>query len=139
MRAHQRSRLLPQDSSRRITATLVVDDGSGEPLCQQSAQAFTNIPLPEKRTIVGKEFDECSGCSYDDQKARLDNLAVELQNDPTTTTYLFGYGGRTSPVGYADRLLARARDYLVRIEESTHRESFSSTVVSVRTMLLKFG
>jgi hypothetical protein len=100
-------------AGKRITATLVVDDGSGEPLCQQSAQAFTNIPLAEKRTIVSKEFDECSGCSYDDQKARLDNLAVALQNDPTTTTYLFGYGGRISPVGYASRLLARARDYLV--------------------------
>ncbi len=52
-------------------------------------------------------------CSYDDQKARLDNLAVELQSDPTTSTYVFAYGGRTSAVGQADRLLARVRDYLV--------------------------
>ena len=113
-------------AGKRITATLVVDDGSGEPLCQQSAQAFTNIPLLEKRKIVAKEFDECDGCSYDDQKARLDNLAVELQNDPTTTTYLFGYGGRTSPVGYADRLLARARDYLV-----SHRGIDASRIILV--------
>jgi hypothetical protein len=102
-------------AGKRITATLVVNDGSGEPLCQQTAQAFTNIPLPEKRTIVGREFDTCWSCSYDDQKARLDNLAVELQNDPTTTTYLFAYSGKTSPAGYADRLLARARDYLVSL------------------------
>ncbi len=96
-----------------ITATLVVDDGSGDEMCRQSAQASTRIPQPEKRIIVGREFDTCCSCSYDDQKARLDNLAVELQNDPTTRTYIFAYGGRTSPVGQAERLLARARDYLV--------------------------
>ena len=100
-------------AGKKITATLLVNDGSGEPLCQQSAQASTNVPMPEKRSLVGREFDTCWTCSYDDQKARLDNLAVELQNDPTTTTYLIAYGGRTSPAGYADRLLARARDYLV--------------------------
>ena len=100
-------------AGQRITATLVVDDGSGDDMCRQSAQASTRIPPHEKRIIVGREFDTCCSCSYDDQKARLDNLAVALQNDPTTTTYVFAYGGRTSPVGQADRLLARARDYLV--------------------------
>jgi hypothetical protein len=34
-----------------------------------------------KRENRSQEFDECDGCSYDDQKARLDNLAVELQSD----------------------------------------------------------
>jgi hypothetical protein len=100
-------------AGQRITATVVVDDGSGDPMCRQTAQASTNVPPPPKRTIVGREFDTCCSCSYDDQKARLDNLAVELQNDPTTTTYIFAYGGRTSQIGQADRLLARARDYLV--------------------------
>lgn len=99
--------------SQRITATLVVDDGSNDPMCRQTAQASTGVTPPEKKIIVGREFDTCCSCSYDDQKARLDNLAVELQNDPTTTTYIFAYGGRTSPIGQADKLLARARDYLV--------------------------
>ena len=100
-------------AGQRITATLLVDDGSGDAMCHQSAQAYTNVPPHEKRVLTGREFDTCCSCSYDDQKARLDNLAVELQNDPTTTTYIFAYGGRTSTVGQADRLLARARDYLV--------------------------
>lgn len=100
-------------AGQRITATLVVDDGSGEAACQQTVLASTNVPPIEKRTIVGREFDTCCSCSQDDQKARLDNLAIEMQNDPTTSTYIFGYGGRTSAVGQADRLLTRARDYLV--------------------------
>jgi hypothetical protein len=100
-------------AGQQITATLVVDDGSGESTCKQASQATTTIPVHEKRVIVGREFDRCCSCSNDDQKARLDNLAVELQNDPSATTYLFAYGGRTSQTGQADRLLARARDYLV--------------------------
>jgi len=96
-----------------ITATLTVNDGSGEPACSQIMRASTNVRAVEKTVIVGREFDTCCSCSSDDLKARLDNLAIELQNDPTTTTHIFAYGGRTSPTGQADRLLTRARDYLV--------------------------
>lgn len=95
-----------------VTATLVVDDGSGEPECRQTATATTVIP-PEDRERPSRQFDVCCSCSFDDQKARLDNLAVELQADPTTTTYVIAYGGRTSRIGQADLLGSRARDYLV--------------------------
>lgn len=97
----------------QIAAMLVVDDGSGEATCLQAAQAVTRVPPPEKRTIIGREFDTCRSCSNDDMKARLDNLVIELQNDPSTKTYLFAYAGRNSQAGQADRMLARARDYLV--------------------------
>lgn len=100
-----------------ITATLVVDDGSGEAACRQVARASTSVPmLPPPPPREGREFDVCCTCSFNDQKARLDNLAIELQNDPSSTTYIFGYGGRSSRPGQADRLGARSRDYLV-----THR------------------
>jgi len=99
--------------SQTVSAMLVVEDGSGEAACRQVAQAATNvlrIPLPPRE---GREFDVCCSCSFDDQKARLDNLAVELQNDPSSTAYIFGYGGRTSRIGQADFLTSRARDYIV--------------------------
>lgn len=100
-------------AGQRITATLVVDDGSGDPVCRQSSQASTFIPLPPPRENPAREFDVCCNCTFDDQKARLDNLAIELQNDPSTTTYVIAYAGRTSRIGEADRLAARARDYLI--------------------------
>lgn len=100
-------------AGQRITATLVVDDGSGEPTCRQVVQSSTFIPALPPRENPAREFDVCCNCSFNDQKARLDNLAVELQNDQSTTTYIFAYGGRNSRVGQADRLGARARDYLV--------------------------
>ena len=99
--------------SQTITATLLVDDGSGDAVCRQSAQASTLIPRPPPRENPAREFDVCCNCSYDDQKARLDNLGVELQNDPSTAAYIIAYGGRTSRIGQADLIGTRARDYLV--------------------------
>jgi hypothetical protein len=97
----------------RVTATVVVDDGSGDPVCRQTAQASTFVRPPQKVEHPSRQFDVCCSCSFDDQKARLDNLAVELQNDPSATTYVIAYGGRTSRIGQADLLGTRARDYLV--------------------------
>lgn len=99
---------------RKIIAVLTADDGSGEAACRQVAQASTLVPPPPPREDPAREFDVCCTCSYDDQKARLDNLAIELQNDPSTTSYVIAYAGRTSRAGTADRLLSRAKDYLVQ-------------------------
>jgi len=98
----------------RIIATLTADDGSSDPSCAQSAQAVSIIAPITKIAIVAREFDECINCTFDDQKARLDNLAVELQNDPSTRAYIIAYGGRLSPVGQVEKLMSRARDYIVR-------------------------
>jgi hypothetical protein len=97
----------------RITATLTADDGSSDPTCAQSAQAVAIIVPIEKVSIVAREFDECDKCTFDDQKARLDNLAVELQNDPSTRAYIIAYGGRMSPLGQVEMLMKRSREYLV--------------------------
>jgi hypothetical protein len=97
----------------RITATLTVDDGSADPACAQMVQAVSVIAPIEKKVIVAREYDECNACTFDDQKARLDNLAVELQNDPSTRGYILAYGGRMSPIGQVEKLISRARDYLV--------------------------
>lgn len=97
----------------RITATLVADDGSSDPACAQTVQAVSVIAPLEKKIIVAREFDECNNCTFDDQKARLDNLAVELQNDPSTRAYILAYGGRMSPLGQVEKLMSRSRDYLI--------------------------
>ena len=96
----------------RIIATLSVDNGSKDPACAQTAQAVSAVAAEEKKILVAREFDECLNCTFDDQKARLDNLAVELQNDPTMTGHIIAYGGRTSPIGQVEMLMKRARDYL---------------------------
>jgi len=99
--------------NQRVTATLVVDDGSGDPACRQTAQASTavvGVPPPPREC---KPFDQFPSVAFDDTKARLDNLAIELQNSPDTTAYIIIYAGRSSRTGQADALGRRAMDYLV--------------------------
>ena len=110
----------------RITATLTADDGSPDPACAQTAQAVSVVAALEKKIIVAQEFDECNSCTFDDQKARLDNLAVELQNDPSTRAYILAYGGRTSPLVQVEKLMSRSRDYL-----TTQRGIDASRIVVV--------
>src|SRR5918998_883527 len=97
--------------NRRVTAILVVDDGSGDRSCRQTAQAATGVTgLP---TITPtKRFDEFPSIAHDDDKARLDNLAIELQNNPGATGYVIAYAGRNSRAGEADRMTRRAAEYL---------------------------
>ena len=100
-------------AGQRVTASVIVDDGSGEIGCRQIAQAATSVPPIEQRSIASNQFDICCGCASDDQKARLDNLAIELQNNPATTTYVIVYAARNSQQAHASGLLNRLKDYLV--------------------------
>jgi hypothetical protein len=97
--------------SRRVTAILVVDDGSGDRNCRQTAQAATGIAAPQILETP-RRFDEFPSTAFDDDKARLDNLAIELQNNPGATGYIIAYAGRRSRAGEADRMNARAVRYL---------------------------
>jgi hypothetical protein len=99
--------------SQRVSATLVVDDGSGDALCRQQAQASTEIVAKKPPVVECKPFDQFQSVAFDDDKARLDNLAIELQGAPDTQAYIIVYAGRTSRAGQADMLGKRTTDYLV--------------------------
>lgn len=92
-----------------VTAIIVVDDGSGDRACRQVARATTDVIRPIPAVI----FDRVPPVTYDDLKARLDNLAIELQNTPGAQGYIFVYTGQASRPGQYDRLANRVRDYLV--------------------------
>ena len=96
----------------KVTASLVVDDGSGDAMCRANTQASTSVvtktlPPPECR-----QFDQFPSVAFDDDKARFDNLAIELQNSPDTTAYIIIYAGQRSRTGQADLLGKRSMDYL---------------------------
>jgi hypothetical protein len=97
--------------NRRVTAILVVDDGSGDRSCRQTAQAATGVSAIPTITPV-KRFDEFPSIAHDDDKARFDNFAIELQNSPGATGYVIAYAGRSSRAGEADRMTKRALNYL---------------------------
>ena len=100
-------------AGQRVIGTLVVDDGSGAIGCRQIIQAATYIPPVERRDAVSSQFDVCCDCASDDQKARLDNLAIALQNDPTVTAYIIAYTNRDRRQTQPKQVLSRAREYLI--------------------------
>ena len=97
----------------RITAILVVDDGSGDRACHQMAQFATTVLGTPPPPIQPRQFDQFPALAFDDLKARLDNLAIQLQNEPGTTGYVIVYNGRRSRADQGSRLIARTREYLV--------------------------
>lgn len=75
-----------------------------------SAECGVTIPLPR---LYSRKFDEFPDISRNDEKARLDNFAIELQNDPTATAYVVVYPGRTSKRGDVQHHSSRIVEYLV--------------------------
>lgn len=56
-------------------------------------------------------FDRFGAISSNNEKARLDNFAIELQSDPSITGYIIVYGRRTRP-GEAKKRADRIKQYL---------------------------
>ena len=75
-----------------------------------SADCAVTIPLPK---LSSRKFDEFPDISRNDEKARLDNFAIELQNDPTATAYVIVYPGKTSKRGDVQHHSSRIVEYLV--------------------------
>ena len=92
-----------------VTATVEV--GGLAAGCVRQASCTTIIP-PE---VIGCGLDEYGNIAFDDEKARLDNFAIELQNDPTAEGYLTCYGGRRGYEGEARRRCERAKDYVATV------------------------
>jgi len=75
-----------------------------------AADCAVTIPLPKP---IGEKFDEFGEIARNDEKARLDNFAIGLQNDPTSTGYVIVYPGRTSKRAQVQDHFGRVIDYLV--------------------------
>jgi hypothetical protein len=75
-----------------------------------AADCAVTIPLPK---LSNKKFDEFPDISRNDEKARLDNFGIELQNDPTATAYVIVYPGRGGKRGDVQYHASRIVDYLV--------------------------
>ena len=97
----------------KVSATLVVDDGSGEAMCRQRDTGSTSV-VPRKPPVNEcKPFDQFQSVAFDDDKARFDNLAIELQNAPDSQAYIIIYAGRSSRSGQAGMLGKRTMNYMV--------------------------
>jgi hypothetical protein len=75
-----------------------------------TASCLVQIPneLPKCR-----KFDEYTKITRNDEKARLDNYGIELQNDPTSVAYVVVYPGVNGRAGEVQQRSTRVVDYLV--------------------------
>lgn len=103
-----------------VTAT--VEIGGVAPECRRTASCtFTVRQVP-----VARKFDEYGNIAFNDEKARLDNFAIELQNNPGAQGYIIAYAGRRARTGEAQSRADRAKDYLVN-----NRQIDSGRIVTV--------
>jgi len=95
-------------AGKNITAT--VEIGGLPPECQKTASCSFSVvpPLP-----LCSKFDEYGDIKFNDEKARLDNYAIQLQSDPNSSGTIIAYAGRTDPAGTAQARGDRAKNYLV--------------------------
>ena len=73
--------------------------------------ASCSVSLPIEET--SKKFDEYYDITRNDEKARLDNYAVELQNEPGRRGYVIVYPKRKARSNEAQERAERISDYLI--------------------------
>ena len=89
-----------------VTATVSL--GGADPSCTgTTASCTTSIKAPIPPAV---KFDEYGNIRFNDEKARLDNYAIQLQNQPGAGATILVYG---SCAGEAQQRGDRAKDYLV--------------------------
>jgi hypothetical protein len=93
------------------TVTATVELGGLDPACSRTASCSTSVRAPNP---PARKFDEYGNIKFNDEKARLDNFAIELQNQPGEQGYIIAYG---SCAGEAQARADRAKDYLVNTRQ----------------------
>ena len=89
-----------------VTATVSI--GGADPSCTGTTASCTSgIRTPPPNPT---KFDEYGNIRFNDEKARLDNYAIQLQNDPAASGTIIVYG---SCQGEGQQRGDRAKDYLV--------------------------
>lgn len=74
-----------------------------------AATCTIHFPAP----LIGRKFDEYGEVARNDEKARLDNFTIDLQNDPTATGYIVIYPGRKDRPKAVQTRSNQISDYLV--------------------------
>ena len=92
-------------AGQNVTAT--VELGGLPPECDRTESCSFSVAAD----VIGpRKFDEYADLRFNDEKARLDNFAIQLQQEPGAQGYYVIFG---SCEGEADQRSARAVDYLV--------------------------
>ncbi|MBD0325220.1 MAG: hypothetical protein ICV68_02245, partial [Pyrinomonadaceae bacterium] len=90
------------------TVTATVEIGGLPPECDRTRSCSFTVSTPD--VAACRIFDQYNDLRFNDEKARLDNFAIQLQQEPGSTGYYAIWG---SCEGEGQRRADRAVDYLV--------------------------
>jgi hypothetical protein len=95
-----------EGQSLMATAVLAGYDNSNS---RCSASCSFSVPVP----VTCRKFDEYPEITRNEEKARLDNLGVELQNDPFATAYVTIHPAEQGKPGDVEKRSGNITDYLI--------------------------
>ena len=95
------------DGGRSVTAT--VDIGGYPRQCNTAKSMTVRV-----KSLSARKFDEFGAVTVAERNRRLDNFAIELQNDPTAKGYVIAYAGRGRAPATTDARLRMAATYLIQ-------------------------
>jgi len=98
-----------------LDLTITVELAGAPPGCNGSTSKTTHVKSPG--FICGLAFDRYGDIQFEDEKARLDNFAIQLYNDPLSSGYIVVSAGQKTFENEAAEQLDRAKSYLVNVRE----------------------
>lgn len=91
---------------------------SGVPLgCNGSASKITQVEPGAAGCGLQSKFDEYGDLKFEDEKAWLDNFAIQLSSDPLSVGYIIMTAGQETYGNEATERLDRIRSYLVNVRK----------------------
>jgi hypothetical protein len=93
--------------------TTTVELSGAMPGCNASASTTTRIAPPAFSCC--HRFDEYGDLRFEDEKARLENFAIQISQLPLSSGSLLMYAGQETFKNEAAERLARAKSYLVKV------------------------
>jgi hypothetical protein len=101
----------PTGEPQSITATITI--GGFTALTVSCPQTSSHTVGIASCCIFHRKFDEFGDIALNDEKARLKNFVIQLQNEPGTLGYIVIYAGKRAHLNEAQGRLERAKNYLV--------------------------
>ena len=95
--------------------TVTVGLSGAPPGCKGAASRTINVKV--QPLVCGLPFDQYGDISFEDEKARLDNFAIQLSNESLSSGQILMSAGQETFKNETAERLARAKSYLVDVRE----------------------
>lgn len=97
----------------KVSEMIYVPSGSDRLSCPDFSGPYLEALFTP--IICGLAFDTFGNIRFEDEKARLDNFAIQISNYKYAHGFIIVYAGRKATVNEAQRRANRAKNYMVKV------------------------